>query len=442
MVRTSGNEPLSLAKPKLQQKKHLIVPIYNLITLIIVLAAVFGYINFRFLKLPGTIGIMLISIVASLAIVVVGRFNPDFFKATTDIISTIDFHTALMKVMLSFLLFAGAIHIDLNLLKKEGVSVVTFSTIGVIISTFIVAGLFYGAARLFGLPINFMPCFLFGALISPTDPIAVLGILKNAKIPDTLEMKISGESLFNDGVAVVVFITIAEIINAGIENTTALQVGWLFIKEAGGGVLFGVALGYTGFWALRSIDNYIVEVLITLAIVMGGYLLADYLHISGPLAMVAAGIITGNKSREKGMSDVTRDYIDKFWEMMDEVLNAILFLLIGFEMLIIKFNSTLFWLGCISILIVLLARFVSVAIPISILQFKKTFERNAIPILTWGGLRGGISVALALSLPTSAFNEIFVSVTYIIVLFSIVVQGLTIGRFAKKLAGKSGGEFI
>ena len=377
---------------------------------------------------------MLISIVTSLAIVVVGWFSHDFFKATTDIISTIDFHTALMKVMLSFLLFAGAIHIDLNLFKKESLSIVTFSTIGVLISTFIVAVLFYGAAHLFGLPINFMACLLFGALISPTDPIAVLGILKNAKIPDTLEMKISGESLFNDGVAVVVFITIAEIINMGIENTTALQVGWLFIKEAGGGILFGVALGYIGFWALRSIDNYIVEVLITLAIVMGGYLLADYLHISGPLAMVVAGIITGNKSREEGMSDVTRDYIDKFWEMMDEVLNAILFLLIGFEMLIIPFNSTLFWLGCISIIIVLLARFISVAIPISILRYKKTFETNAIPILTWGGLRGGISVALALSLPASGFNEIFVSVTYIIVLFSIAVQGLTIGKFAKKLA--------
>lgn len=410
------------------------MPIYNLITLIIVLTAVFGYLNFRFLKLPGTIGIMIISIVASLVIVAVGWYSPEFFKKTTDIISTIDFHTALMKVMLSFLLFAGAIHIDLNLLKKESLSIVTFSTMGVLISTFIVAGLFYAAANLVGIPNNFMQCLLFGALISPTDPIAVLGILKNAKIPSTLEMKISGESLFNDGVAVVVFITIAEIINAGIENITALEVCWLFLKEAGGGILLGVALGYTGFWALRSIDNYIVEVLITLAIVMGGYLLADYLHISGPLAMVVAGIITGNKSMEEGMDDVTRDYIDKFWEMMDEVLNAILFLLIGFEMLIIQFNSILFWLGCITILIVLLARFVSIAIPISLLRYKKTFEKNAIPILTWGGLRGGISVALALSLPASAFNQAFVSVTYIVVLFSILVQGLTIGGFAKKLA--------
>ena len=376
---------------------------------------------------------MLISLVASLLLIGAGVLYPDFFLETKKLVSTIDFHTALMKVMLSFLLFAGAIHIDLHLLKKESATIFTFSTIGVLISTFIVAVLFYFVTKAFGLPIDFIYCLLFGALISPTDPIAVLGILRKQKIAPTLEMKISGESLFNDGVAVVVFITIAEIINAGIQNVTFLQISWLFIKEAGGGILFGVALGYLGFWALRSIDNYVVEVLITLAIVMGGYLLADYLHISGPLAMVAAGIITGNKSMEEGMSDITRDYIDKFWEMMDEVLNAILFLLIGFEMLIIQFNSTLFWLGCISICIVLFARFISVAIPISFLRYKTTFEKNAIPILTWGGLRGGISVALALSLPASAFNDVFVSVTYIIVLFSIIVQGLTIGKFAKKL---------
>ncbi|HVG42299.1 MAG TPA: sodium:proton antiporter, partial [Chitinophagaceae bacterium] len=333
--------------------------VYNLITIIIVLTAVFGYINFRFLQLPGTIGIMIISIVASLGIVSIGFFNPDFFKKTTDLISTIDFHTALMKVMLSFLLFAGAIHIDIHKLKKESVSIITFSTIGVLLSTFIVAGLLFVVAKGFGLSIGFIYCLLFGALISPTDPIAVLGILKQSKIPSSLEMKISGESLFNDGVAVVVFITIYEIINVGFENISFLEIGWLFIKEAGGGILFGAMLGYLGFWMLRSIDNYVIEVLITLAIVMGGYLLAAYLHISGPLAMVVAGIITGNKSREEGMSDVTRDYVDKFWEMIDEVLNAILFLLMGFEMLIIPFNLNLFWLGCTGIVIVLLARFIS-----------------------------------------------------------------------------------
>lgn len=408
--------------------------VYNLITIIIVLTAAFGYINFRFLKLPATIGIMIISIVASLGIVGIGLFSPNFFKKTTDIISTVDFHTALMKVMLSFLLFASAIHIDINKLKKESTSIITFSTIGVLLSTFIVAGLLFVVSKWFGFSIDFIYCLLFGALISPTDPIAVLGILKKSKIPLSLEMKISGESLFNDGVAVVVFITIYEIINTGIENVTGLQIIWLFIKEAGGGILFGGLLGYIGFYILRSIDNYVIEVLVTLAIVMGGYLIADQLHISGPLAMVIAGIITGNKSREEGMSDVTRDYIDKFWEMIDEVLNAILFLLIGFEMLIVPFNFDLFFLGCITVIIVLLARFISVAIPISLLKYKAVFEKNAIPILTWGGLRGGISVALALSLPKSSYSEVFVSITYIVVLFSIIVQGLTIGKFARKFA--------
>ena len=383
--------------------------------------------------MPAAIGIMIISIVVSLSIVGIGFYRPDFFKQTTDIIKAIDFHTALMKIMLSFLLFAGAIHIDINKLKKESVSIITFSTIGVLISTFIVAGAVFVVSKWFGFSIGFIYCLLFGALISPTDPIAVLGILKKSKIPSSLEMKISGESLFNDGVAVVIFITIFQIINSGIENISALQIIWLFLKEAGGGILFGSFLGYLGFYVLRSIDNYVIEVLITLSIVMGGYQLADYLHISGPLAMVAAGIITGNKSRQQSMTDITRDYIDKFWEMIDEVLNAVLFLLMGFQMLIIPFSFNLFWFGCISILIVLLARFISVAIPISFLKYKTVFEKNAIPILTWGGLRGGISVALALSLPTSMFSEVFISITYIIVIFSIIVQGLTIGKFAKKI---------
>ncbi len=408
--------------------------VYNLITIIIVLTAVFGYINSKYIKLPATIGIMIISLIASLCVIGIGFFNPEFFRKTTQAISTIDFQTALMKVMLSFLLFAGAIHIDSSKLKTEGVSILVFATIGVMISTFIVAFLLYFVAGWFGIHIYFIYCLLFGALISPTDPIAVLGILKQSKIPSSLEIKISGESLFNDGVAIVIFITISEVISAGIDEVSFTEVSWLFIREAGGGILFGIILGYMGFWFLRSIDNYIVEVLITLSIVMGGYMLANQLHISGALAMVVAGIITGNKSREEGMSDVTRDYIDRFWEMMDEVLNAILFMLIGFEMLIIPFNFTLLWLGCITIIIVLLARFISVAIPITILKYKKTFEKNVIPILTWGGLRGGISVALALSLPSSDFKVIFVAITYIIVLFSIIVQGLTIGKFAKKLA--------
>ncbi len=407
---------------------------YNLITVIFVLTAIFGYINFRFLKLPGTIGIMIISIAASLAVVVVGIFYPRFFQRTIDIIGSIDFHTALMRVMLSFLLFAGAIHIDINKLRKESGAIITFSTIGVLLSTFIVGSLLFIAATWFGYSIDFIYCLLFGSLISPTDPIAVMGILRKAKIPSSLEMKISGESLFNDGVAIVIFMTIAEVIDSGVEHVTFLQTTWLFFQEAGGGIIYGMILGYAGFWVLRSIDNYIVELLITLAIVMGGYLLSFHLHISGALAMVVAGIITGNKSRAEGMSDTTRDYIDKFWAMIDEVLNAILFLLMGFEMLIVPFTINLFWLGCLCFFIVLIARFVSVAIPIFFLRYRTTFERNAIPILTWGGLRGGISVALALSLPASESSNVFVSITYVIVVISIIAQGLTIGKFARKLA--------
>lgn len=408
--------------------------LYNTFSIIIVLAAVFGFVNFKFLKLPNTIGVMLISIIVSVAAVIIGWWKPSIFETTIHLIQTVDFNTILMKIMLSFLLFAGAIHININDLRKESKAVLTFSTAGVLISTFAVGGLLYGTARIFSLPVDFIYCLLFGALISPTDPIAVLAILKEANIPKSLEVKISGESLFNDGVAVVVFTSIYEIITAGLENLSAGAILLLFFREACGGVLFGVLLGYAGFAMLRSIDNYKVEVMITLAVVMGGYMLADRLHVSGPLAMVAAGIITGNKGRKLGMSNTTRDYIDKFWEMTDEVLNAILFLLIGMEMLVVKFTPVYIWLGAITVGIVLLARYLSVIIPISFLRINTVFERNAVTILTWGGLRGGISVAMALSVPRSMFGEMFFTITYVVVVFSIIVQGLTIGKIARKLA--------
>lgn len=410
--------------------------IYNIITLIVVLTAVFGYLNHRFFKLPSTIGIMLISLLASLVVVGFGIIFPKFFLQITQAISMIDFQTVLLRVMLSFLLFAGAIHIDSKRLRKERTSVITFASIGVIISTFVIGSLLYVTTNLFGLSVNYLYCLLFGALISPTDPIAVIGILKKAKIPSSLETKISGESLLNDGVGVVLFISFLEIAQMGFENISVWKIIWLFIREAGGGVLFGWLLGYIGYAALKSIDNYVVEVMITLAIVMGGYSLAEILHLSGPLAMVMAGLITGNKSMDVVVSDITRDYIGKFWEMIDEVMNAILFLLIGFQMLIIPFNFTLLWLGCITIAIVLFGRLVSVSLPILFLKYKNYFGKNAIPILTWGGLRGGISVALALAVPKYMYGDMFVSITYVVVLFSIIGQGLTIGRFAKKLAEK------
>ena len=407
--------------------------LYDSFAIIIVLAALFGYLNFRFLKLPNTIGVMTIALVGSLVIVLLGKFYPALFGHSIRLIKSLDFYTVLMKIMLGFLLFAGSIHIKMDEIKRERTVILTFSTIGVLISTFLVGALLFLVCKAFHLEIHFIYCLLFGALISPTDPIAVIGILKEANIQKSLETKISGESLFNDGVAVAVFISIFEIILAGVENLSGLDIFLLFLKEAGGGILLGVALGYLGFWALKSINNYKVEVMITLAVVMGGSMLADKLHISGPLAMVVAGIMVGNKGRQFGMSDETRDYVDKFWEMIDEIMNAVLFLLIGMEMLVINFTWVYLWLGLIAIVIVLLARFVSVWLPLTILKHKKAFEKNALPILVWGGLRGGISVALALSLPKEMFGDMFVTITYIIVLFSIIVQGLTIGKVAKKL---------
>jgi CPA1 family monovalent cation:H+ antiporter len=405
--------------------------INEIVSITIVLAAIFAYINHRWIKWPPTIGIMVLSLISSIILVITGSSHFLLSRKVIQLVTSIDFEDLLMNFMLSFLLFAGAIHIDAGKLKKERLPIMILATLATLISTFLVGGMVWYLFQIFHFPIPFIYCLLFGALISPTDPIAVLGILKEAKIPASLELKISGESLFNDGVAVVIFISIAEVARSG--NFSAAHVGRLFLQEAGGGLLFGALIGYAGYRAMQSIDDYKVEVMITLAVVMGGYLTAGYLHVSGPLAMVVAGIIIGNKAKESGVSEITRDYLDKFWELIDEILNAVLFLLIGFEMLIIKINGTVLLIGCITIIIVLLARWISVVLPVSILRYKVVFEKNAIAILTWGGLRGGISVALALSLGSKMYRDEFVLITYMIVVFSILVQGLTIGNLAKKL---------
>ena len=405
----------------------------EIIAITIILAAIFAYINHRFIKWPPTIGIMALSLISSMLLVTFGTSTSLLSEKAISLATSVDFQDVLMNFMLSFLLFAGAIHIDASKLRAERLPVIVLATVGILISTFIVGALVWLLFGWFGMPIPFVYCLLFGALISPTDPIAVLGILKKANIPPSLELKISGESLFNDGVAVVVFISIAEIARSTTGDFSMAVIGKLVFVEAFGGILFGLLLGYIGYWALRSIDDYKVEVLITLAIVTGGYFLAGRLHVSGPLAMVIAGIFTGNKSKREGMSDLTRDYLGKFWEMIDEILNAILFLFIGVEMLIIKIDSTVFWIGLISIFIVLFARWVSVILPVSLMRWKIKFEEHAVTIMTWGGLRGGISVALALSLSSNMYREQFLLITYIIVVFSILVQGLTIGKVAKRL---------
>lgn len=406
---------------------------YSILTVLMVLTAAFSYINYRFIKLPTAIGIMIMSLITSLGIVVIGSFYPAVLRTSIELIKSIDLETVVMRIMLSFLLFAGAMHVDVRKLKKEMVPIVSFSTIGVLISTALIGALTYFLFGLFNYSMPFIYCLLFGALISPTDPIAVMGILKMAKIPPALEIKITGESLFNDGIGVVLFISIFEIARLGSANLSFPQVGWIFLREAGGGILWGLLLGFAGFYLLRSIDQYQVEVLITLAMVMGGYMLAFQFHISGPLAMVIAGIITGNKGMEEAMSDKTRDYLTKFWELIDEILNALLFILIGFEMLVISMNKDLIWVSIFAIPLVLFARWISVSIPILILSFKRTFEKNTISLLTWGGLRGGISVALALSLPPDMHQREFLAITYVVVVFSIIIQGLSIGKLAKGL---------
>jgi monovalent cation:H+ antiporter, CPA1 family len=410
------------------------VHIIEILTLLIVLTAVFSYINIRFIKLPATIGIMLISLLSSLLLILLSHYFPWLTRRPMSIMGSIDFETLLMRIMLSFLLFAGAIHIDFQRLRSQMIPIFTYATIGVLISTLVIGTAMYFVFLVFQLPVPYIYCLLFGSLISPTDPIAVLGILKDAKIPGSMEIKISGEALFNDGIGVVIFISLLDIADMGSENFTFVQTSLLFLKESGGGIVWGIILGYMGYYLLRSIDHYQVEVLITIAMVMGGYLLADQLHISGPLAMVVAGIIIGNKGSREAMSDKTRDYINKFWELIDEILNALLFLLIGFEMIVLSFSIKITFIGIAAILIVLAGRWISVFLPTLILSFRKTFERNMMRILTWGGLRGGISVALALSLPKNVYRNDLVSITYIVVVFSILVQGLTIGRLAKKLS--------
>lgn len=405
----------------------------EILSILMVLAAVFAYANHRLIKWPPTIGIMVLSLVCSLLLAVFGSSRSILSEKAIQLAGSIDFGHVLMNFMLSFLLFAGAIHIDAAQLKQERWPVIVLSTLGILISTFFVGTAVWLLFGWFHLAIPYIYCLLFGSLISPTDPIAVLAILKAAKIPPSLEIKISGESLFNDGVAVVVFITIAEAARPGAADLSFLSVSKLFLQEAIGGLVFGGALGYLGYYAMRSIDDYKVEVLITLAIVMGGYSLASLLHISGPLAMVVAGIICGNKVKDEALSDRSWDYLGKFWELVDEILNAVLFLLIGLEMLIIRVSPVLLLIGAICIGIVLLARWLAVWLPVSLLRYKLQLEKHAVAVLTWGGLRGGLSVALALSLSPEMHRDEFVLITYIIVIFSILVQGLTIGPLAKRL---------
>lgn len=405
--------------------------LYYSFSVLIVLASLFAYLNHRFLKFPMTIGIMVIAMLVSIALVLFGNsIFPETFHEFSSIIREFDFTEVLMGAMLNFLLFAGGIHVNINDLKNQRWAVITFSTVGVIISTFIVGTLIYYVFPLIGIAVPYIYCLLFGALISPTDPVAVLSILKEANVSKELETKIAGESLFNDGIAVVLFAILLQLaVNPAVDLSFS-GVSLLLLQEAGGGLLLGVILGFSCSHAMKNIDDYKLSVLSTLSVVMGGYLIARSLHFSSPLTMVTAGLFMGNFNKKFTMKSVTQDYLKKFWELIDEILNAILFLFIGLELLLIPNLHNSWSPGLISIVVVLVARALAIWIPAKIVPFKKKFNSHTIKVLIWGGIRGGVSIALALSIPENQYKSLIVSITYFVVVFSIIFQGLTIAKVA------------
>lgn len=406
----------------------------------LVVTALLSYLNHRFVKLPTTIGVMVIALILSLLIVGLDATGLDFLGLRAQeeaFLKTLDFSRVLMDGMLSFLLFAAALHVDMAALRTHRFTVAALALVGTVLSTAIVGLVMWWLLPLMGLPLPFLYCLLFGALISPTDPIAVMGILKSAGAPKTLELVISGESLFNDGVGVVIFSLLLGVLASG--GLPTAQAGLLLLAhEAGGGILFGLVLGSVTVWLLKTIDQYQVEVLITLAAVVGGYALASRLHVSGPLAMVITGLMVGNGGRARAMSDTTRRYVDMFWELVDEILNAVLFVLIGMEVLLVSYSPALLLAGLAAIVVALASRWLTVGVPVRAGQRWLQLPPGAARILVWGGLRGGISVALALSLPTGAERDMVLTLTYCVVVFSILVQGLTIGRVVRAVAVEPG----
>jgi len=406
-------------------------------SIIFAIAALFSFINYKWLKLPTTIGLLLMSLATILVITLSKDTFPAFYNFFCDIVVDLDFKSLLLNGILSFLLFAGAIHVNLEELSKEKWPIFLFATLGVLISTFLVGGLTYGAAQLIGMDLPFIYALLFGALISPTDPIAVMAILKKVNITPSLGIKIEGESLFNDGIGLVVFsgiLIISGMSEHMVEGSLSFEIGRLFLEEAVGGLAFGAVLGFIGYRGIRSTrDNPQLSVMISLATVMGGYALATMIHVSGPLAMVVAGLIIGSQLNSLSNRGTARRMLNDFWEILDDVFNGILFVLIGLSFHLLEFDTNILLLGGLAIGIVLISRFVSVFIPYSLLKHKEHSPLKTVTILTWGGLRGGISIALALSLATNSQSNTVMSITYIIVIFSIVVQGLTIGKLVKKM---------
>jgi len=415
---------------------------FDVAAILVVLAAVFSYLNHRYLRLPGAIGLMALALGASLLVLAVGLVVPPVREFAVMVLEQVDFDEALLNGMLGLLLFAGALHVDLEDLAEQAGVVAVLSTVGVLISTVLTGGLAWLLLNgLLGLEAPFLICLLFGSLIAPTDPIAVLGILKTAGAPRTLSTKIAGESLFNDGVGVVVFLALLGVAGLDPHHATvgALDVARSFAQEALGGAALGFGLGWLAYRLLRTVDDYQVEIMLSLALVLGGYSGAQALHVSGPIAMVVAGLFIGNHGRTLAMSDTTRVNLDLFWELVDEILNAVLFVLIGLELLILPLEGRWLFAGLLVIPGALLARCIAVGIPVRLMSLRREFTPHAVKVLTWGGLRGGISVALALSLGSllppehAALRDVLLVMTYCVVAFSILVQGLTMGPLLRRL---------
>lgn len=407
-------------------------------SIVFTIAVLFNYINSKWIKLPSTIGLLILSLVLVTIVYLSKSIVPSFYQFFCDIILNADFKSLLLDGILSFMLFAGALHVNLEALAEQKKSILLFATIGVLMSTFIVGGLVFGAAMLIGVELPLIHALLFGALISPTDPIAVMAILKKANIAESLGIKIEGESLFNDGIGVVVFSGVLLVATAtGVHSQSEIgaEIGTLFLEEAVGGLIFGLVIGFLGLKLIKSSkDNSNLAVMISLAVVLGGYTIASMIHVSGPLAMVVAGLLIGNKVHINDNKSKLQMSLNEFWEILDDVFNGILFVLIGLAIHLLAFNIDYLILGIITIIIVLLSRFISVFVPYSLLKHEeKEKPIKTIAILTWGGLRGGISIALALSLNESLSSELIVYITYVVVLFSIIGQGLSIGTLAKKL---------
>lgn len=407
---------------------------FQAFSIIFLVSALMSYINYRWIKLPNTIGLMILGLLFASIIIFSKSYFPDFYAFFCGLIIDADFKTLLLDVMLSFMLFAGAMHVNIQDLAKEKIPVILFASLGVLISTAIVGFLIWIIAPFIGISVPLIHCLLFGALISPTDPIAVIAILKSAGVSKSLELKIEGESLFNDGVGVVVFSGILLLLGT-MEGAEAIanEVGFLFLEEAVGGIVYGIILGFIGYFLMKSIkENPQLVVMISLSIAMGGYAVASLIHVSGPLAMVVTGLIIGNKFNVKENIGEARSLLNNTWEVLDEVMNGILFLLIGLYIHILEFNLTFFYLGLAAIVIVLIARFISVFIPISLLKHQGD-KLKTTTVLSWGGLRGGISLALAISLPLGTSNELILFITYSVVIFSVLFQGLSIGSLVKKI---------